>query len=357
MRKALGLFLALAVLMSAFTMLTACSDNEKDAVMKMEDGGNVSLKYMYLLASMQKSMHYGYAEAFGDGWNSEIGSGLTLNDYIYAQTVKSAKSSLVCEYLHDKVYKLEMTLEQKKSIDTQISSLEKTAKQQGQTLKEQLSVYSADEKTLRKYFEHSIKQSNLINVFYSQNGLREISDAAVKEYFEENYHIVDHIYFNLGTKYKADGTEISLTDEEISQKQSLAEQVYTMALSGEASFEELRDEYSEDAYGASYYPDGFLVTNDSTFPEKFTVTAIEMMPGDIRMIESAGANGNGIHIMYKKAMDKELYDSDETVYSSILSLLITTDFESVISEYEEKISVNEDLLSQFDVKIVPAYGV
>ena len=101
-----------------------CADSAKEAAISMEGGGTVSVNFMYLLASIQKSM---YADVVADGgsWDMVVNAekGTTLSDVLYDVTVKAAKSSLICEYLHDKVYKLTLTDEQKSSIDKQMNAL------------------------------------------------------------------------------------------------------------------------------------------------------------------------------------------------------------------------------------------
>ena len=116
----------LAGLLACFCVMTfvGCADSAKEAAISMEGGGTVSINFMYLLASIQKSM---YADVVADGgsWDMVVNAekGTTLSDVLYDVTVKAAKSSLICEYLHDKVYKLSLTDEQKSSVDKQMNAL------------------------------------------------------------------------------------------------------------------------------------------------------------------------------------------------------------------------------------------
>ena len=331
-----------------------CADSAKEAAISMEGGGTVSVNFMYLLASIQKSM---YADVVADGgsWDMVVNAekGTTLSDVLYDVTVKAAKSSLICEYLHDKVYKLTLTDEQKSSIDKQMNALVQKAGSQ-EALKEELSKYSADTKTMRRYLELTVKQANLYKYFYGDNGIFAISEDEIKNDFKENYHIVTHIYFNLSSKVKEDGTAVALTDEEIAAKRLLAEEVYNSVLAGE-DFYTLKTAYNEDHYESEYYPNGFFVTNDTTFPSSFTTAAMEMDVGEYRLCETGGSGANGLHVLYKLPMDETLYNTDQTVYNNIKSKLISADFDKHLAEYTEKLSVNEEKMALLNVAVVPEY--
>ena len=343
-------------LFMCLSLLGGCAENEKDAAVSFEDGGSLSVNFMYLLTSIQKAMYAGVVEQSGGDWNAVVDekTNTTFSDLLYNVTLKSAQSSLICEYLHDTVYGLALTDEQKKSVDTQIAALTGEAGSKDK-LKEQLSTYSADIKTLRRYLELTLKQGNLYNYFYGEGGKHEISDQTVQAYFKDNYHIVTHIYFNLSTKAKEDGTLISLTDEEKAEKRALAETVYNRILAGE-DFDTLKAEFSEDTYESEYYPNGFFVTSDTAFPSEFTAAALEMKVGEYRLTESGGTGREGLHILYKLPMDESLYSSDNNVYLTIKNLLVSEDFESRIAGYADKISINDEQMSLLNVEVVPAYA-
>lgn len=203
-KRILAVFAALMMCVSTFT---GCGGSSKDSAISMEGGGDVSISFMYLLAAIQKSMYASVAEAGGGDWNMVVNAekGTTLSDLLYDVTVRSAESSLVCEYLHDKVYKFTLTDEQKQSVDKQMTALADKAGSQ-KALEEELSKYSADSKTMRRYLELTVKQANLYNYFYGENGIYAIPEENIKADFAENYHIVTHIYFNLASKVKEDGT-------------------------------------------------------------------------------------------------------------------------------------------------------
>ena len=350
MRK---IFISLFALIMCLPMLFSCASNDKATVMSVESGENVSVNFLYLLTSIQKSMYSDMVNSYGGDWETVVNeqTGETFSDILYDLVLNSAKSSLICEYLHDNVYGLSLTDEQNQSIDNQIQSMEKNYGSK-ELLEEQLSKYSADIETLKRYFELSIKQANLYNAFYGESGVHKIADEQIMKYFEYNYSVVTHIYFNTVSKVKPDGTAVSLTDEEKAQKESIAKEVYNRILAGEDFFE-LRTQYSEDAYESEYYPNGFFVTYDTAFPTDFTVASMEMQVGDTRYVDS---DGSGVHIIRKLPMNAQLYNSDQTVYLTIKQNLCGSDFDQRIAQYFEIISIDQEQLSKLLVNVVPAFG-
>lgn len=336
-----------------FGLLCGCAGSDKNTVFSFEGGGTLSLNFMYFTAAVQKSIYEAVIAANGGDWETVVNpeTGETFTDLLYSVTLSSGKDLLTCEYLHDNVYALSLDAEQKKSVDRQIESLTSRAGS-SRALEEQLSAYSADTKTLRRYLELTLKQGNLYNALYGKNGTNAVSEEAVRADFEQNYHIVQHIYFNISTKPKEDGSLVSLSDEEKQAKAALASEVYNRILAGEA-FEALKSEYNEDTYESTYYPNGFFVTSDTTFPAEFTAAAIEMQPGEYRLVNDSES---GVHILYKQPMDGALYNADRAVYTTILSKLSSEAFETLIASYADRIRVNEEKLAELNVGVVPAYA-
>ena len=347
----------LCAALMCISVLVSCSGGTKNAAMSVKDSGSVSINFLYLLTSIHKSMYSELVNAYGGDWDYEVSAekGTTFSDMIYDMTVRSARSSLICEYLHDKVYSLPISDEQKKNIDGQIDSL--VAKYGSkQKLEEALSVYSADISSLRRYLELSVKQADLYTCFYRDDGECPIPQSEIRDYFKDNYSIVTHIYFNIGSKQKEDGTYVSFTEDEIARIREKATDIYNRILAGE-DFYELRTDYSEDVYEEYYYPNGFFVTNDTTFPTEFTKAALDMKVGEYRMVESSGSGGRGIHIMYRLPMDADLYNTDANVYNTIKNLLEADDFEGRIAEYADLVTENQDIIAQLNVRVVPEYAI
>ena len=337
--------------------LGACTKNYNSGVMYIEDSGNMTANDLYLLAAIQKQTYADIVDMYANGdWNTVAvaETGKTFSDIVGTVTVESAKTSLICEYLHDHVYELKLDDEKKTQIDRQIDAHiaecgSKTA------LSEALSVYSADVDTLRRYYTLSYKQLGLYDCLYGDNGIIDLEDDA-KAYFADNFSIVTHIYFNLGYKLKSDGSKVSLTDEELAEKRAKAESVYSAVLSGE-DFYDLRKQYSEDDYESAYFPNGFFVSAETDFPTEFKRAALDMKVGEVRMVECNDETDVGIHVILKLPMDESLYNSNETVYQSLLGTAVAADIDALMEQYENIVVTDEAAIEGFDVSLIPPFAL
>jgi hypothetical protein len=354
MKKALILAVVLAV---CCTVCAACQKSSSSEVMSIEGGKGLTINYVYLLTSVQKTIYSSVISEYGNDWNAVANAqtGETFGDMLRKMTYNYAKSSLVSEYLFDKVFNLNFTEEDAKSLEEQISALEANAGSR-RNLEEQLSTYGADMDSLQRYLEISIKQSKIIDYLYGENGTVVIPEDDIKEFFADNYAIVTHIYFNVPATQKEDGTFVSPPKEEKEAKKLIADEVYARLIAGE-DFYALKEEFNEDVYESSYYPDGFFVTNDDTFPAEFTSAAMEMDEGEYRMAETNNENGYSIHIIHKLPMKEELYNTNLQVYQNIYSMLEADNFQQLIGSYSDFITADEKALSEIDVNIVPAFGI
>ena len=351
MKKIIALILAFTM---CFVLLCSCAGQKVQNVIGIEGGKGVNINFIYLLTAMNKTMYASAVEqGAGGNWNAKVyEDGTTWADLLKAVVLEDAGNLLICEYLFDTVYNLKLTDENNKLIEEQMAAYAASCGSEKE-LETQLSAYSADKQTLKRYLELVVKQMNLQNYLYGTDGVAKISDQTVKQTFADEYAIVTHIYFNTVTQTKADGTLISMGEEEAAQKKLVAENVYNSIVAGE-DFYTLKEKYTEDVYESEYYPNGFFVTGDSTFPAAFTTAALEMKVGEYKLIDS----GNGLHILYKLPMNSELYNSDSEVYNKIYSRLMSADFSRIFAEYEEKIEINEEQFSKLEaisVQNVPEF--
>lgn len=355
MKKITAVILAFVM---CFGILCSCSDGKKENVISIEDGKGVSINFIYLVASMNKTMYSQVvAESSGGNWNQVVfeEEDKTWSDLLMDVVLEDTQNLLICEYLYDNVYGLELTKEDELVMDEQFAAYESAAG--GKTaFSEMLSAYSADTETFERYLELVVKQLGLQNHLYGiENGVRRIDENVIKQTFADGYAIVTHIYFNTVTKENPSGQLISLTEEEAAEKRTLAESVYNMIMAGE-DFYVLKEQYTEDLYESEYYPNGFFVTNDSTFPAAFTTAALEMAVGDYKLVDS----GNGLHILYKLPMDESLYNSNEDVYSTIYSRLMSVDYSKLLNEHIGKIRINDEgikAIGDINIQNIPEFAI
>lgn len=354
MKKIVALVLAFSM---CFLVLFSCTGASKKNVVEIDGGNGVSINFVYLLTSMNKTMYASAVEqSSGGNWNAVVypENGITWADLLLQVVLEDVENFLICEYMFDEVYSLELTQDEKLLIEDEYKKYVSAAGSE-KNFDDMLSEYSADKETFKRYLELTVKQLRLQDYLYGTDGVSKISDEKIKETFVNEYAIVTHIYFNTVTATTADGKIISLDEESAAQKKSLAENVYT-ALSAGEDFVTLKAQYSEDTYESEYYPNGFFVTNDSTFPTAFTTAALEMKDGEYRLVDS----GNGLHIMYKKPMDEKLYNSNPDIYNKIYSRLMSVDFNNLIQSYLEQINVSDEHIEQISsisVQNVPGFSL
>lgn len=325
MKKITALILSLVMCTGVFF---SCSDSKKEVAFKAKGGGEASINLVYLMTAMYKSMYSSIVDGYGYSWDEPVSeNGTTYSELLMSEVITTVQDFLVCEYLHDEVYGLSLTKEQKRSAEKQIDKYVDYCGSE-EKLNDALSEYSADKETLERYAELSLKHNNLYKHFYGDDGIYRISEEDAKQYFADNYAVVTHIYFSTSPVEKADGSKVSMSAEEVAAKRETAQLVYNSLTAGE-DFYALKAQYTEDLAEEQYYPNGFLVTNDSSFPTDFTLAALEMNEGEYRLVESS----SGIHVMYKLPMNAELYNTDENIYSSIMSRLISADFTSRLDSY------------------------
>lgn len=357
-------------------MLSSCSETENNVVVSYKSGSknqySLDSGFMYFWISLQKSVYATVADTYENGWEQIVDEkeGTTLADLLMTESKESAKKLIVIEYLHDSVYKLTLSDTQKDTVANRLDSLTQSFGSET-ALNSALSRYGADKNTIKKYYELMLKQNNLYEHFYGENGIFQISEQDKKQYFEDNYSIADHIYFKFPTENaeteqieqaagNGETDEAGKTDNSedletlIQQKRDKAFSVYQRIKNAGEDFDTLKAEYDEDTFDESYYPKGFFVTNDSSFPVEFTSAIMSMNVGDITMVETPDT---GVHIIRKLKMDSSLYNEYDAVLQSITSALCAEDFASRIGEYTENVSVDEHAFESYDPMLIPAFAL
>ena len=348
------------------TFFSSCGLDEKNAVLLYKDEAGktaavMDKNFFSLWMSMQKALYGTAAKSDADWTDASFtidGKAVSLAELVTGESIASAKTMLCVEYLADTAYRLKVTDEQKDQIDATVNA---QMKQSGYadvaSYNSYLSSYGATVDTLKKFYQLQIKEQLLIDRFYGEDGMYPIEEETKKQYFEDHYAIVTHIYFDTRTKTKSDGTAVSLTAEEMAEKEALANQVKLRLDAGE-DFDALQEEYSEDAYGKAMMPYGYFVTGDNTYPPEFQQAALEMAPGDVRLVESLSADGQtgGIHIVKKLPMNAEYYNVYTDVLANITTDLESEDFRGRMEAYTGNVVENAEVLAQFDVMKIPAFA-
>lgn len=346
-----------------FVLLAVCSCGEKNKNVAMEyrdpQGkltSTVTQGLMSLWIGVQKDSsadYLAFVDAMEDGWNMVLDgeSGQTFKELYLRDCTLSLRNLLAVEYLHDYVYGIEFSDQQQKSIEDKISQLSSSFGSR-KDFEQEMQKYSATVSDYERYLCLMLKQTTLINTFYSENGMRAVTEEKKKEYFENNYSVVYHIFLDTRGRVKDDGTTVSLTQEEKQEKLDFAKQVYEKIQSGQITFEQALLGYTEDAY-ASSHPDGYFVAKDGKYPDEFTDASFALLPGETALVQSR----SGVHIIKRFPMDAQLYDHDSEVYALITQNLITEDFSELVSSVSDGVKIYDDVISGLDASLIKPFAL
>lgn len=356
-----GIFLLTAAVLLASTLfLSSCSKNKESVAMeyRSSDGkvtSTISESFVSLWIAVQKnasSEYLAYVDAADDGWNLVLDekSGATFSEVFRDDCVRSLKNLLSVEYIHDHVCKIEFTEEQQKSVESKMNEIASSLGSE-KNFEQEMQKYGSKTEDYEKYMTLMLKQSTLLNYFYGENGERAISEDEKKEYFESNYVIVKHIFFDMRGITKDDGTKVSLTADEKEQVKNYAEDICEKIKDGTLSFDEAFSEYNEDAYAASH-PNGYFVAKDGTYFTEFTEAAFSLLTDDVACVQTSA----GMHIIKRYPMNGELYDYDEEVYSSISENLLSADFSGLISTVSDGVKTFDETIEKLDAALITPFS-
>lgn len=346
------------ILCAAMLFAVSCGDSTKsaDLVKYTKDGKTMSSideSFSYFLVSVYKSMYKSVAASRDEGWDAVVDeqNGTTLGDLLLEQVAETAKSLVMTEYLHDREFSLKLSDEQKDSVKQQVESLYSMygGKEGFETA---LSNFGATSKTIERYFELMIKENNLTDYLYGENGKRAITQEAMKQYFETNYVIVDDILFSTQGTTKDDGTVVSMPRAEVDALHEKVLEIHDSIKNGEKDYYEIKEQYNEDKAAATYYPKGFFVTDDNTFPADFVDIAKRLEVGQVGFVKLASS---GFHILKRLPMDASLYNAYEDVYMNISNAMQKSDYASLKALHQKNITVNEQGFKKFDVSKIPEF--
>ena len=123
MKKTAALLLAFVM---CFCTLFSCTGGNKKNVIGIEGGNGLSINFIYLLTSMNKTMYASAVEqSSGGNWNAVVypENGITWADLLMQVVLEDAENFLICEYMFDEVYSLELTKEEKLVIDEEYANM------------------------------------------------------------------------------------------------------------------------------------------------------------------------------------------------------------------------------------------
>jgi len=96
-------------------------------------------------------------------------------------------------------------------------------------------------------------------------------------------------------------------------------------------------------------PDGYLVSENSSYVPEFKEAALTMEIGEVRTVKTEF----GYHVMMKCPLDPERYIESAAEYNSITSILTNKKLNELLKPYIDKITVDQETLDKYTIASVP----
>ena len=169
----------------------------------------------------------------------------------------------------------------------------------------ELERYYMTDKLFRDVQENMLLQSYTFQEKYSEGKeFCTVTDEEILDYINKNFVRVKHILIQT----------MDLDEAEKASKRALVDSILEKAKSGEASFEDLVTEYSEDGMNVDT---GYYFTYGEMVPE-FEAKSFELEVGEISdIVEST----YGYHIIKKYEMEDEYILNDQTIRTTAVNTL------------------------------------
>lgn len=356
--RAAALYIAIILIVSS---ISGCAFKPaKFADVTRPDGSKTTISFNdYLFFAYYVRINYENAAlnqttTTVDYLNQKQSDGKTYNDSFK----ESAKDNLLDGFIiKDKFKELNLSLssDELKSIDDKFSAFNDNT-----ILRTELQESQA---VFKKNFEQEQMGQSIVNKLFGSGGEKEIKDADVKNYFDENYVRAKHILIKTTKLDEASGYENVLSVEGLAAAEKSANDLYDKAKKGE-NFENLARYNSQDGTPDSidnttpkpetftYSNNGLLTENNGyTFTKdqmakEFETAAFEMNIGEVRLVKTT----YGYHIVKKYDINEkpEIY---EKMIASVKNRLTNMKMQDQITEWAKnyQITVDDKILETYSL--------
>ncbi len=353
-RRLIKLSSLLLALILSLCFLASCSSRMGEPIMTLS-GKEISVNMYRLWLSRIKGNYGGSDETV---WDQTSGDGKTYNE-IFTGFVKQNAMTLLCVLHEFDNLKLKLPQSEIDAIDSTMETiLKERAEGNKAALNSELAQYGVNYDILREIYVIEAKMNYLRDYLYGTNGTEPISDNVKNEYYNNNYARIKQIFFYTANKpvtddegnyvYDEDGyvQTRDYTEEELAEQKNKASAAMTSLTAGQ-DFDLLMASQNEDD-AAKTYPNGYYLTKSSQYVEEVIDAAFSLGEGEFAMVESE----YGIHIVKRLPLEEKGYASviNEDFFSDFEETLTTEVFTARLSKYESDIKINEELISEYDVK-------
>ena len=290
----------------------------EDTVLTVDGYAVNQAEFVYYLTYCKNSYESFYSSYFGsaDGiWETgDEESDETLQQQVQEEAKMLATQTVVIRLLCDEAG-IRLT---RSDIEDMQNDLEEAKAQfeDDAAWQEALRENGLDEETYNLILQNNLYYTKLEEYYLGDDG--EFSDEEVRQYYEDNYMRARHILISTTAE---DGE--ALTDEEVAQKEALAQDILAQLQEDPDKFDELLEQYGEDPgmKADTDTADGYVFTENDSYVAEFIegTQAPEIGEMSPELVESA----YGYHIIQRLPLLDEDYEDmvDDLRYSLFESLM------------------------------------
>ena len=346
MRKSIRITAILTLLLMLFPLMLSCDKKESEVAVAYGDAVMSEKLYIYELCRYKSELLSSLGSEGVDipaMWGQDIG-GATVDDLYYTQCQVNIYTMLFfADYAIN--HNGQLTEAQQEGIQEQLDSIVSTLGSKG-AVNKYLEKYGINYDLYREYLELYQLYVNGVELAYANGGDYQITEAAARKYYEENFITVKHVA--IGTDIAGtdqEGNYIYYTDEEKEAKQQKIDSTRDMIREG-ADFDKLYLE-SEDRQ-AELYPDGYTITSGVLSEEMsgYEEIALSLEIGEVGEWEKESFG----HYFIKRI---DLLESEfKNCQNHILPILVERDMaERIVSNYDS-FTINQEILDSYNLASV-----
>lgn len=183
-----------------------------------------------------------------------------------------------------------------------------------------------------------------VDYLTSQNGGEYyVSDDMVKEYFDENYVAVKHIYVNNVAEKEDDGSYVEISEENYKKQNSRISDIEKALESGE-DFDAF---YAQSDDGVQeYYPDGIVLGIGDVSSKDYEEACFSLQIGEWKRVDVSNI---GVYFIKRVEVSEE----QESEKDDEIRYYIWSDFQDEIwKKYSEEFTIDYDYVNLFDIMSV-----
>lgn len=303
MKKILAIIVALVLCLS---LVAACSDGSNEAtetetdnvldttVVGTVDGYEITQAEFNCHYYVYYSQYSQYEQYYGEQWmDQDVGDGQTMGEVMITNSKKELEQFVTAEIMAEERYGITADTV-KETVDEQFDELIESYGSEA-AFNDFLVAANTTKKALRKYFERYEIFSLLAKKMLEEGTEISVTDEEIRTTFDEQYSGKLKVQHILISTVEDDGITAKRTNEEAMK---IATEVLEKLENGE-DFDALIEEYDEDP---GMTPGNYYVFGDGEMVPEFETASKQLAPGEYT--KEAVLTSYGYHIIKRYSLDE-----------------------------------------------------